>query len=292
VFIVFLLFKIKYGRLFSVKAEKVTPHLVRFFRYGYAMVIFNALSMFLLAGDRLLINWFDGSSHLGIYNQTYNIAQLTITALFGVVNAAINPFVLPLLERKDSRVNQKIIKAFNITVIAILPVTTVLSIFSKDISTILLGPDFRDMWEYLPFVFFGAFMLGASHLAIIKLKFLMKTKQLIRIVFWAFIINLTTNLILIPIYGYKIATVTTLISYLFQMLALMRAAETGVFSIKNILNNLLILMFSVFVIYVSHRVFLSLSLFDFQYGFIVEIVVLLVLGYVINARKIFLLWTD
>ncbi len=290
VFVSFLLLRVRYTDLLKIKLLKLTPHLMRFYRYGYAMVIFNALSMFLVAGDRLLINWFDGSSHLGIYNQTYNIAQLTITALFGVVNAAINPFVLPLLERKDNMVNQRIVKTFNITMLALLPVTAVLSIFSKDISTILLGPDFRDMWEYLPFVFFGSFMLGASHLAIIKLKFLMKTKLLIRIVFWAFVINLTSNLMLIPLYGYKIATVTTLFSYLFQLLALMRAAETGVFKIKNILNNLTLLLLSVFAIYGLHQLFISFDYFNFQFGFIVEIVVLLALSYLINARKIYLLW--
>ncbi len=292
VFIGFLLLTTKYNKLLNIKPARLTPHLKRFFKYGYAMTIFNALSLFLVAGDRLLINWFDGSSHLGIYNQTYNIAQLTITALFGVVNAAINPYVLPLLEKKDEKVNQKIIKTFNITVLAILPITAILSIFSKEISTILLGPDFREMWQYLPFVFFGSFMLGASHLAIIKLKFMMKTKILIRVVFWAFVINLTSNLILIPLYGYKIATVTTLFSYLFQFFVLMKAAETGVFIIKNFLNTLILLIIGVLMIFIFHLAFSYFSIFDFRYGFIAEIVVLLALSYVINARKIFLLWAD
>ena len=292
IIIVSLLLKVKFGELIHVKIRSVIPHLSRFLKYGYAMVIFNALSLFLVAGDRLLINWFEGTSHLGVYNQTYNIAQVTIVALFGVFNAAINPYVLPSLEKKDRNVNQRIVKLFNLTILVLLPLTVVLSIFSEEISIILLGPDFRDMWEYLPFVFFGSFMLGASHLAIIKLKFLMKTKVLIKIAFWAFVINLSSNLVLIPLYGYKIATVTTLFSYLFQFVVLMRVAETGVLSFKNILNNLMLLLISVLMILVFHKLFLFFNMFEFQYGFIVEIVVLLILSYVINARKIYLLWGD
>ncbi len=291
-FVSFLLLKVRCGKLINFKVKSLIPHLKRFFKYGYAMTIFNALSLFLVAGDRLLIHWFEGSSYLGIYNQTYNIAQLTIAALFGIFNAAINPFVLPLLERKDKNINQKIVKTFNLTILALLPVTVILSMFSKEISTILLGPDFREMWEYLPFVFFGSFMLGASHLAIIKLKFLMKTKVLIRVVFWAFIINLTSNLILIPLWGYKIATVTTLVSYLFQFIVLMRVAETGVLSFKNILHNQMPMAFIIFIIYVFHKLFLFFNLFDFKYGFVGEIIVLLILSYLFNAKKIYLLWGD
>ena len=290
IFISFLLLNVDIKRLANIKINSLAPHLKRFYRYGYAMAIFNALSLFLVAGDRFLINWFNGTTSLGIYNQTYNIAQLTITALYGVFNAAINPFVLPLLENKDSRANTIIIKMFYISLLLLLPIVIVLSLFSKEISFVLLGSEFREMWEYLPFVFFGSFFLGASHFAIIKLKFLMRTRLLNNVAFTVFIFNLISNIIFIPLFGYKTATVTTLVSYLIQFIILIKYSDINIFSLENRKGVYVTLTISVLLICGFFMLFLFNDTFSFKFGFILEIIVLLIIGLSINARKIYLLW--
>jgi O-antigen/teichoic acid export membrane protein len=219
-------------------------HIHRFLNYGFGNLIFNIGLFFLISSDRYIIALFEDFSKVGIYNQTYNIAQITITAVFSVLQSALNPILIQRLEHKPQESNEILTKGFYFAIYLLLPITVIASIFSKQVNIVLLGEKFREAWKIMPFIFAGAFVSGLNYFAVIKLKFLNKLKQLMIAAMAGAFLNIGLNFLLIPVYGYKVAALTTLVSYTVLILLLFKYAKIGIIQYKPLLKNIsaLILM--------------------------------------------------
>jgi O-antigen/teichoic acid export membrane protein len=219
------------------------------------------MGLFLLvSGDRYLIAYFSDYDHVGIYNQTYNIGQLSIVALFTVISAALNPSLISELNKKPFDSDQKLYDYLYISVYLILPLTFLFSLFSKEITRILLGKDFREAWNILPLIFFSAFFSGANHFAVIKIKFTNKLRLLIIDSISAAALNIVLNLILIPLYGYKIAAATTFIAYVYLFIILFYHAGLNPFANRETgrkLVRIILILTGLFGVHLAIKHFIS-----------------------------------
>ncbi len=220
---------------FSFKIDrKLLRHVSRFINYGLGNLFFSVGLFLLISSDRYLIAYFDNYDKVGIYNQTYNLGQISIAALFTVLSAALNPTLISNLNKKPFDSDNKIYDYLYVCIYIILPVVLLVSLFSKEITYILLGKGFREAWNLLPIIFFSAFLSGLNHFAVIKLKFTYKLKVLILDSLSAAALNILLNFILIPIYGYKIAAFTTLLSYLYLLIVLYYHAKLNPFTTMKV----------------------------------------------------------
>ena len=189
-------------------------NLMELLTYGSIGLILNISLLVISYSDRYIIAWFGNLEDVGVYDQVYKIAQLSVMALVTVFFNTINPHLLKELETNYAKSNiliQKYIKAF---VIFGLPIIFYLSLFSKDISTILLGEEFRVGYTIMPYVFFSIYLYGISNFYELRLKFSNKFKKLGIIALTVAILNIILNIVFIPLYGYKWAAYTTFMTYL------------------------------------------------------------------------------
>jgi O-antigen/teichoic acid export membrane protein len=199
---------------FSIKSvDKKTLKLL--FRFGSIGLVTNFSFLLISSSDRYLIALFTDIASVGIYNQVYNISQLSIVALVTVFFNTINPLLNKELEINFEKSNQLISNYLHVFFLFGLPVVTYLSLYSKELSFILLGEEFRSGYTIMPYIFTSALLYGLFLFIEIKFKFAEKLKNIAIGVIIAGIVNILLNLVLIPRFGYKLAAVSTLVSYLF-----------------------------------------------------------------------------
>lgn len=197
----------------KLNVRLVKLHIFRFIKYGLSTFIYNTGMFLLNSADRYIILLFAGYEKVGIYNQTYNISQLSIAAIFAAINAAYNPLLLGNLDKKPNQSDTILSKSIFLAIYTSAPFVLLLSFYAKEISDILLGAEFREAHLLMPFIFMSSFLSGLSHYASVKLKFLNKLKELIIAAVLASLINILSNLILVYFINYRVAAYTTLFSY-------------------------------------------------------------------------------
>ena len=93
---------------------------------------------------------------VGIYNQVYNISQLSIVALVTVFFNTINPKLNKELEVRFEGANKLLGDYLFAYFLFGLPVIIYLSMFPRQIAHILLGPEFRSGYFVMPWIFISA----------------------------------------------------------------------------------------------------------------------------------------
>lgn len=200
------------------------------YRFGSIGLIANFCFLIMTSGDRYIIALFCDMSTVGIYNQVYNISQLSVVALVTVFFNTINPVLNRELEVNFEKSNELISKYLIAFLLFGLPLITYFSLFSKEMAFILLGEEFRSGYTIMPWVFMSAFLYGLFLFLEIKFKFAEKLKNIAIGVVLASILNVVLNFVFIPLYGYKWAAITTFISYLFLTLYFYLQDSAGFFN--------------------------------------------------------------
>lgn len=189
-----------------------------FLKFGGTSIVSSLSFVALSSIDRYLINYFGEIEQVGIYNQVFNLSNLSLVALIIVFFNTINPALFKQLENNETKNNTEVLKLVILYLYIFLPGTLYLSIYSKPIATLMLGPDFRVGYSMLPYLSFSAFIYGFILFSEQRLKFKNNYKTLLFGSLIALLLNLVLNLILIPNFGYKTAAITTLISNIVLLL--------------------------------------------------------------------------
>jgi O-antigen/teichoic acid export membrane protein len=201
---------------------------------------------------------------VGIYNQVYNISQLSVVALVTVFFNTINPRMNRELEINFENSNQLISTYLFVFLLVGLPVITYFSMFAKQMALILLGEEFRSGYTIMPYVFISAFLYGLFLFTEIKFKFAEKLKNIALGMILASVINIGLNFLLIPAYGYKWAAITTFISYGFLFLYFYLQDSLDFFKnksfVKKILMGIVILLIQILINFIL-RQYLDLNVY-------------------------------
>lgn len=187
--------------------------LLELLQYGSLGLVLNICLLTISYSDRYVIALYQDMEHVGIYDQVYKISQLSVMALVTIFFNTINPKLLQVLEvnfEASLLYLRKYIFGFFLFGI---PVVFYLSLFSFEISNILLGKEFREGFVIMPFVFSATYLHGLSNFFELRLKFSNKMKKLGLIAISTALFNLLLNLVFVRLYGYQWAAYTTLISY-------------------------------------------------------------------------------
>lgn len=197
-----------------INFKKITKTvLLEIGKYSIPGIVTNLSIVLLTFSDRYIISIFCDVGQVGIYNQIYNFSQISILALVQVFFSVINPDFLKTLEYFPDKIYKYLSQYYKYYLILILPITFYMSIFAKPISTIFFGEDFREGYDMIPYVAFSAFINGFILFKDTKFKFEKKYKLVSIGFIIATLSNVGLNFLLIPLFGYKMAALTTLISY-------------------------------------------------------------------------------
>ncbi len=201
--------------LFSIsKFEFKREHLYYALAFGIPFMP-HLLSQFVLGTfDRVIINQLTGEANTGLYSLAYNIGVLQNSIGIAMM-AAVTPKIYKCINEGDyNGIKTKFRVVSKINIIGALGV----AIFAREILIIMAPDKFLDSAEIIPWVVIGNVFLFYYMFYAIYATYEKKTGffSLITIIVGG--INIGLNYWLIPIYGYKIAALTTVFSYVLLFL--------------------------------------------------------------------------
>jgi O-antigen/teichoic acid export membrane protein len=237
-----LLFVLLYNREgVSVSMNRISRGTLKLLlKFGSVGLVSNFFFMLITSSDRYIIALYTDMSTVGIYNQVYNICQLSVVALVTVYFNTINPKLNKELEIDFTNAAKLIQDYLFVFLMFGLPVVTYLSMFPREIAFILLGESFRSGYVIMPWIFISSYMYGLFLFIEIRFKFADKLKNIAMGVFLASILNVVLNFIMIPLYGYKWAAITTFLAYTFILIYFYSQDSMGFFQNKSYVRKTLI----------------------------------------------------
>lgn len=232
----------------------------RFITYGYSSLGTGIALFILISSDRYIIALFHSEEHVGIYNQVYNIAQLSLAALINSFQASSNPHLFKTIKSTPSKTNEVLIDFSSKALYLYLPFAILGSFFAKPYAELLLGEEFSVGWKVLAPIFWSALVYGLIHFYALKMKFSNKLKPLVFGAFVAAFFNVGLNFIFIPKYGYVSAAWTTFASYLVYLLIYIKTSSVNILFTKKFVSlNIRHSLFLAFVC-VLHLLFVKFGL--------------------------------
>ncbi|MCA0930997.1 polysaccharide biosynthesis C-terminal domain-containing protein [Lutimonas saemankumensis] len=221
--------------------------LTELLNYGFMGLILNLALLSISYTDRYVIALFYSMEEVGVYDQVAKISQLSVMSLITIYFNTINPTLLKKLD-EDFKSSVKMIESYVLGLVLIgLPVVFYLSLFAREVASLLLGEAFRKAYVLMPYLFFAAYLYGIANFFELRLKFSNKIRKLVFIGLITALLNLILNLYFIREFGYYWAAYTTLITYVL-MLIVMIVNDREVLRILWIKKKLILQIIGLFLI--------------------------------------------
>ena len=183
--------------------------------WKYALVLSTPLVLHSLSSlinsqfDRLLINKYLGESLTGIYSFSYNIAMIVAVITISLEQAWL-PWFFEKFKNEEFaliRDKSKIYRdAYTVMYICVL-------MFSTELIKLMANQTYWKGLEIIPWIFMG-YYFQFMYAFEVNVEYAMKKTKLIPLgTIVSALLNISLNIIFIPIYGYVAAAVTTVLSY-------------------------------------------------------------------------------
>jgi len=246
----------------------------------------GALSGFILAFfDRIIINQLTNSANTGLYSLAYNISMV-LSVIYGGLFAAWFPTFIENM--RDKKYNKIRILTSRFTDIVFF-FALLIAIFSNEIIYFMAPPKYYAALHLIPIITIGYIFLFISNMyrcftSYRKEKIIVVSMNLLIVA----ALNIGSNYLFIPKYGYSIAAVTTAFSYLLLMFL-------NYFTVRYLLkeNVLYLKMFLLKFIFafVFYLMLLGFTFFiDSQFiSLSIKIIAVLIWGYYVFIKQIFLI---
>ena len=195
-------------------------------RFGLPLLGLVLLNLILSVSDRYLLQVFTDAARVGIYSAGYRVAETGVYGIVLYLNLAAFPVLIKVFESEgESRSNDLVKDLLSFYLALLFPVVTGISVLSKEIVTVMLGPEYHSARHLLPWVSAGiAFMgLGLYYAKCFELK--EKTAMIPVLYAGPALLNLLLNLWWIPRWGMQGAAVSTFVAYLACLLMLAAASR-------------------------------------------------------------------
>lgn len=183
--------------------------------YGFVGFISSMGVFILISSDRYIIALFHDVSRVGIYNQVYQVGQVSVYFLVTVFFNTITPGFNKLLSGFTKENEKQLMNYVCTFVLLILPLTFYVSIFARQVAELLLGEGFRQGFPMIPWIVISSFLYGLTLFNETKMKFEHRFRPVLWGVLIACLMNISLNFIFVPLWGYSWAAISTFIAYLF-----------------------------------------------------------------------------
>ncbi|WP_341215802.1 polysaccharide biosynthesis C-terminal domain-containing protein [uncultured Wocania sp.] len=175
------------------------------------------LSVLVLSfSDRFIINYYFSEVEVADYTVAYTISSIFM-AFFLATNKMWQKFILENLKLKNF---EKIRIASRRYILIVLSVGLLIILLRKHLVFFLSNKTYLSIVELIPVIVIGMFFCFLYTILSNIPFFYKNTRYLALPAIIAAMINIVFNVILIPIYGYKIAALTTAISYAVEFLVI------------------------------------------------------------------------
>lgn len=180
--------------------------------FSWPLALFSVLVIIIGKIDILVLGFFKTSSTVGIYN-----ISLMTSNLLRIIPSAIMAMFFPIITGIYAK-HQNFKRIYSVSnkwiFFTTLPLFLIITLFSRQILTILFGPDYSLGWVALIILASGVLIHAMGVSSISVLKMVKKTKLLMYIILSATLANVVLNWYLIPRYGMIGGATATAIAYI------------------------------------------------------------------------------
>ena len=202
------------------------PMLRELAAYGLPLTIGQLGGWVLHMSDRYQIQAFYSAREVGMFAAAYTLASHSITVYARLIRLSSDPLLYKTWEQKGQEATRQFLNAITRLYLLVgIPLVVGMSVLAKPTMQVLTGADFASGYSIIPWVASGAFFLGLQYRFNQTLTIIKRTRVIMMSIIVAGVINLGLNYWLLPIWGYQIAAVTTLVSYV--ILCAMQAAAAS-----------------------------------------------------------------
>nr|WP_255373657.1 oligosaccharide flippase family protein [Thermosipho sp. 1223] len=206
--ILFLIIILKGKKLIWLKAWRYSLVI------GIPLILHNLSGIILSQFDRLAIQKIVNSEKVGLYSYSYNLGMIPLVIL-GATNLAWVPwFYDRMYKNKKVEILKKIPYYNGLYVILLL----LIFMLVPELGLIMAPKQYYASLIILPIITTSYYMQFLYTIYVNFAFFYKKTGSISIGTFLAGLINIILNIWLIPIFGYEVAALTTLISYFFLLL--------------------------------------------------------------------------
>jgi O-antigen/teichoic acid export membrane protein len=182
--------------------------------YGFPLTLAQLMAWVVNYSDRYQIKLFYTSAEVGMYAAAYALAHHSITFLSSLFRLSSGPLLFNTWETRGEKACMNLLNSVTrLYLLIAIPMVVGMSVLAKPIMKIFAGANFADSHAIVPWVVAGAFFLGLEH----RFNHVLLLQKHTRIVMGSLIasslLNVAMNWFLLPLFDYRIAAVTTLISY-------------------------------------------------------------------------------
>lgn len=271
------------GKLFYSK-----EYWIYAFRYNIVLIPHFLAVNILSQADRIMINNMIGSAQAGIYGVAYS-ASMGINIIKTSINQTILPWTFNALNDKQY---EKIYKRTVPLLFGFLFINSLYMLFTPEIVSILAPSAYREAIWLLPIICASVYFTFLYSLFTNIELYFEKNQYIMLASVLASIVNVVTNLIFIPIFGYQAAAFTTLGCYIllsafhyFVLRRIMKSHE----EIQKLYNFKAIITIGVLVLIVTA---ISVGLNYLSVALRYSIITILSLVLIINKNKIIKLYKE
>lgn len=202
--------------LFARKYVKISPRFDKglsswIFNMAWPLGIVFIVNNLFIKIDTLLLFAIKGATSVGIYSISYKVLEVTVF-IGSYFSSALKPSISENISKDKPKVASIVEKSIFIMIFSAIPITISCVIFSKEIILFLSNSDFVSGGIALIIL---AFALPLIYLVTLFAEILIandERKLLIKISVSILTLNIVLNLILIPIFSFVGAAITTLTS--------------------------------------------------------------------------------
>lgn len=197
---------IKLTKLMSASVS--TYKLKEVFIYSAPLMVVGFVQQMMMWADTIMVGYFMEPSDVGIYNAVVRVAMAS-TILLYVVNTTMTPLISKACAKKNY---QQVADIFHVSVYALtiisFPVFFLMIVFSGEIVN-LFGEEFKAGSVPLIVLLAGQFVNVLSGPSGYVLTLSGREKVEVMNIFITFVMNVSLNILLIPIYGLTGAAIAT-----------------------------------------------------------------------------------
>lgn len=208
--IVAIFFEKKFWSIENFSVNNLKHSKIEIIQYSYPLVLTTLITWLFQSFDQIAIRHWSTFEELGLY-----AAAFKIVALLSILQVTFTTFWTPVCyEHFEKNPSNKIFYQNATKIVSfIMFVVAIVTIAGKDIIVYLLGSDFKQAANIMPFLVFMPLMYTISETTVIGINFYKKPKWHILIAGISCIVNIVGNWLLVPEYGAIGASISTAFSY-------------------------------------------------------------------------------
>lgn len=200
-------------QVWPVRAECL-EELRRLFHYGAPMIGWFISANLLNVGDTYVIQLFRGAGEVGIYSANYGLVNGAVGLVAQPVLKAAHPFLMRAWAQGSKAQTAKwlanIIEWFLVFGGLL---TGAVTILARDVATFMLGSEFQEGYLVIPIALVGTVIWQLGMYTHKPLEFVGQTRRMASASIGVALLNVVLNVLLVPMFGYLAAAITTVISY-------------------------------------------------------------------------------